>query len=90
MDLGERFSNVFISAKRRANITKQSTFARAEIEKSSKIADLNNQSQGGFIKLRFWPDSTFSYLTTRDTGRYRRILAPTGDFEGVPTSNNFL
>ena len=25
------------------------------------------------IKLRFWPDSTFLYLTTPDTGRCRRI-----------------
>ena len=37
-----------------------------------------NDNTGWVLKLRLWPDSTFSYLTTPDTGRCRQILWRTG------------
>ena len=42
--------------------------------------------QVGHYTGRFWLDSTFSYLTTPDTGRCRRILAPTGFWRGSKES----
>ena len=37
-----------------------------------------NHNPDWVLKLRFWPDSTFSYLTMPDTGQCRGLLAPTG------------
>ena len=67
----------FHLAKRRAENTTKSGFARLPGPRIEILEAINNPGGPLSYTGRFYLDSTFSYLTTPDTGRCRRILVPT-------------
>ena len=92
IDFGKLVFLMFLGAgKRRAKkLTNQ--FVLCEISGrrgSPEITGGGNNYPDWNTKLRFWPDCTFSCLTTPDTGRCRRILAPTGIWMGLRNEHFF-
>ena len=64
MDFGKLVFFMFVGAgNRRANKLKK------HVVKHRAAVDANH-NPAWLIKLRFWPDSTFSCLTKPDTGRF--------------------